>query len=232
VIKRGGRYIDTVLQSTGCDSLNILFVTTANPAFGHDSVTGCYAVSFGGNSYVTDTTLTSVFANGAVNGCDSIARHSIIIGGQVVPTIAVSNGALLATDPVAVSYQWLQNGTIIGGATAVSYSPTGATQSSYTVVATDAYGCTDTSVAYIASGINELHSEHVALYPNPNTGSFILATQNARGAIYTITNELGQVIVQNTISTDAQTIDLGNVATGVYTISVKGIGAAAFTVTK
>lgn len=231
-VKRAGRYIDTLLQSTGCDSLKILFVTVVNPAASRDSVINCRSVAFSGATYTVDTTINIVYPGAAANGCDSTVRYIIVVGGTVTPAISVSNNALLATDARAVSYQWLQNGSPIASATAATYAPTGGVVNNYQVIATDAFGCADTSAVFSASGITELQTAAIRLYPNPNNGTFIMQTRNSKGAAYIITNEAGQVMEQNIISTDKQSINLGTVATGVYTISVKGLESVSFTVTK
>ena len=232
-IKRAGTYIDTALQSTGCDSIKILIVTTLTAPVGRDTLpVGCGSVTYNAIAYTHDTTISVVIHGGAANGCDSTSRHTIIVGGTVIPTISLSGGiALTATDPAATSWQWLENGSPISGATGQNYQPTGSTQNSYSVVAQDAYGCFDTSAVYLASGINNLSTQNVKLYPNPNNGSFILETHSL-GVEYTITNSLGQVVEKNTISSMKQEINLVNAKTGVYTISMKGIEPIQFTVTK
>lgn len=231
VVRRAGRYVDTVLESIGCDSLKILFVTSLNPAVGRDSISSCAPISFGGSTYANDTTINVTLHGAAANGCDSTTRYRLYVGGKT-PTITASSTALTTVDPQAASYQWLQNGAPISSATSASYSPTGGTINSYTVVVTDIYGCIDTSAAYLADGITDLSTQTIKLYPNPNNGAFVLETHNAKGTAYTISNSLGQIVERNTIGADKQSINLGNVPTGVYTITMKGIDPISFTVTK
>lgn len=229
-VKRGGVYVDTVLQSIGCDSLKILIVTRLNPGIGLDSVSACGSVSYGGNTYSNDTTLSYVYPGASANGCDSIYRVRIYVGG-LTPTITAGTTGLTAHDPNAGTYQWLLNGVPITGATSRTYTPVGGLNS-YSVVVTDVYGCVDTSAVIMVSGINGIVVQDIKLYPNPNSGSFIMETHGSVGTAYTITNTLGQVILQNVISSDRQVIEMGNVATGVYTISVKGLDPIQFAVTK
>jgi hypothetical protein len=229
--RRTGRYVDTALQSIGCDSLHILFVTNLNPAISRDSAFGCRSANFAGNVYTIDTTINTSFPSAAANGCDSLVFTNVVVGGTS-PTITVSSTALTAVDPGGISYQWLQNGAPISGATSGNYSPTGPTVSSYSVVVTDRYGCIDTSAITMVSGITGIAVQNIKLYPNPNNGSFIMETHGARGTAYKITNTLGQVVEQNIINSDQQAIDLGNVPTGVYTLCMKGIDPIQFTVAK
>jgi hypothetical protein len=230
-IRRAGKYVDTVLESIGCDTLKVLFVTTLNPAFGRDSVSACGTVSYAGNTYQNDTVLSFTYPGAAANGCDSTLRVRIYVGGQT-PTITTVSTALTANDPNAGTYQWLQNGTPITGATSQNYSPTGGTVNGYSVVVTDVFGCVDTSAVVTVSGINGIVVQDVKLYPNPNNGSFIMETHGARGTGYTISNPLGQVVEQDVISADRQAIGIVNAATGIYTISIKGMEPIQFTVTK
>ena len=232
-IKRAGRYVDTVQMSSGCDSLKILFVTTLNPVTARDTVPAtCYSATFNGVTVYHDTTISITLRGASSSGCDSTTRYTILVGGTVKPTISVSGGiALTATDPAATSWQWLQNGSPISGATGQNYQPTGSTQNAYSVVAEDAYGCFDTSAVYLASGINNLSIQNIKLYPNPNNGSFILET-DVMGVEYIITNSLGQIIERNTISSMKQEINLVNATTGVYIISMKGVEPMQFTITK
>ncbi|MCW3126602.1 MAG: hypothetical protein JWO03_2260 [Bacteroidetes bacterium] len=62
----------------------------------------------------------------------------------------------------------------------------------------------------------------IHLYPNPSTGTFTLQTSNCLHTDYVITDMLGSVVQQKTISSDGQAIDIRNVAEGVYTLAVRG----------
>jgi hypothetical protein len=228
--RRTGQYVDTALQSIGCDSLHILFLTSLNPAISRDSAVGCGSVSYGGNTYANDTAINTVIPGGSVNGCDSIVRTNIVVGGAI-PTITSSSDTLTANDPAAAAWQWLENGTAISGANSATYVVSGSTNS-YSVAVIDVHGCVDTSAVLAISGITGIAVQSIKLYPNPNNGTFIMATHNAKGTAYTISNTLGQIVSESVISADQQAIDLGNVSTGVYTISMKGIDPIQFTVTK
>ena len=229
-VKRAGRYVDTVLMSIGCDSLKILYVTTINPGTGRDTIIHCGSVSFNGGTYANDTTINTVIPGGSANGCDSTVRHRLIVGGRT-PVISATGAVLTTTDPNAASYQWLQNGSPISGAQGASYSPIGGTMS-YSVVVTDIYGCVDTSAVLMASSISSVSSQNIRLYPSPNAGAFILESVGVKGTVYTITNTQGQVVAQQAITSDRQAVDLGNIASGIYTITMKGITPITFTVAK
>jgi hypothetical protein len=82
----------------------------------------------------------------------------------------------------------------------------------------------DTTLATI--GINENISEgnnSVAIYPNPNTGTFQLEmcsgcnTEKSKIEIY---NTMGECVYQATLNNEKQTIDLSSQPTGIYFVSV------------
>jgi alpha-tubulin suppressor-like RCC1 family protein len=70
----------------------------------------------------------------------------------------------------------------------------------------------------LATGIHDqvATKNNVTVYPNPNTGRFIIRTEDAEGAIVTVTNMLGETIYSGMILTDKLNIDLSNQSNGVY----------------
>ena len=65
------------------------------------------------------------------------------------------------------------------------------------------------------------------LYPNPNSGSFTLETANQIGQTYIITDMLGQIVQEKTITSDRQHIDMSTCAPGIYTLILRGKSGAA-----
>jgi uncharacterized repeat protein (TIGR01451 family) len=70
----------------------------------------------------------------------------------------------------------------------------------------------------------------ISLHPNPNKGTFTLQTSGSINAEYTISDMLGHIILQQTITTDDQQIDMHDAADGVYTLTVKGAQPLRFVV--
>jgi uncharacterized repeat protein (TIGR01451 family) len=82
-----------------------------------------------------------------------------------------------------------------------------------------------------ASGIkNVANLSTISLHPNPNKGTFTLQTSGSINAEYTISDMLGHIILQQTITTDDQQIDMHDAADGVYTLTVKGAQPLRFVV--
>ena len=68
-----------------------------------------------------------------------------------------------------IAYQWYLNGQIISGATSPTYIAL--VPGSYQVLITDSNGCQASSSALLVSGIENLASDNIRIYPNPLSGS-------------------------------------------------------------
>jgi len=99
------------------------------------------------------------------------------------------------------------------------------------VVTNTTVNTVDTAVR--PSGINRINpSDIIHLYPNPNKGTFTLQTSNSINSKYTITDMLGHVITEQTITTDRQAINMTGLGAGVYVLTVKGMQPLRFTVVR
>jgi hypothetical protein len=72
-------------------------------------------------------------------------------------------------------------------------------------------------------GINNISGKStISLYPNPNTGLFILQSTDAIGKQYIISDMIGRTIAQQTITSNPQNITLQNISAGPYMLEIKG----------
>ena len=122
----------------GSWSSNNTGVATVN---GSGTVTGISA----GTAVVTYS-----YTNG--NGCSSSVSTTITVYALPVPTASAAgatsfctNQSVVLNSTAANTYQWLNGGTVINGATSAAYTATA--QGSYSVQVTDANGCVNTSNA-------------------------------------------------------------------------------------
>lgn len=128
-----------------------------------------------GNTYTSsnfnaqDTLTTS-------SGCDSIVTLNLTIE-SLSATASLNNNTLNASPTGAnYQYQWINclNGNQpISGAISDTYTPQ--TNGSYAVIVTGV-SCTDTSECMVIDllSLEDLNTEGIVLYPNPNNGSFQL----------------------------------------------------------
>jgi hypothetical protein len=95
--------------------------------------------------------------------------------------------------------------------------------------------CSDTSNAAVLSvnnnvGINEFSKDNLfSVFPNPAQNVInIKAEAKLIGNIYSIFDNTGRVILTGKIKTENTSIELGNLSSGIYLISVEGINKQTF----
>ena len=124
------------------------------------------------------------------------------------------------TSTDATTFAW-DFGDEIGTSTEESPVYTYAEFGNYTVVltASNTY-CTEqeNSQEVEIVGISDLSSIGVNIYPNPSTGIFVIETQSADIQL-TITDVVGEVILQKTLVNNKEQIDISTYSNGVYFVS-------------
>lgn len=82
-----------------------------------------------------------------------------------------------------------------------------------------------------SSGINDIPTpETISIYPNPNSGSFMLSSNNNFGSEYSVHDMLGRIVASGTISSDNQTINIGAHVAGLFTLEIKNAMPVKFVV--
>jgi len=90
----------------------------------------------------------------------------------------------------------------------------------YTVVGSNAAGCTNTKTVSVTvsacTGLSELPSQNSQLlvYPNPNNGEFNLVVPEL--GVYSIINSIGQTVATIEVKESSQTISIRGLADGIY----------------
>ncbi len=235
-------YIATGTDGSGCTNTDTVMITMNSlPTVGATATftdicegnsttlngTGAstYAWSDGvidGTSFVPPATLTYTVTGTDINGC--INTGSILITVFTLPNPTITNTAGTLSIPVFTTMQWYLDGVLIPGATSSTYTPTA--DGVYTVIVTDADGCSGTSVAYThdTTGMLELNSQNFRVYPNPfNT---ILNVSNKTNEIVdlSIVNAYGQIVFSNTQFTSGQ-IDLSTFTNGIYHVRISAFAS-------
>lgn len=146
----------------------------------------------------------------------------LVIASAVPDTMCFGDSVIL-TGTGAISYLW-QPGNVNG--TVITSFPSANT--TYTVVGTDAYSCTGSSVVNVAvincaTEVEAENSTSIQIYPNPTTGIFDLSVEGLNGS-YTIIvlNVLGQKMMElqkqaNAIATEIS-LDASLLPAGAYFI--------------
>lgn len=154
----------------------------------------------------------------------SVPKVVTVHPNPATPTISI-NGNIL-TSSSTTGNQWYFNGNIISGATQQNY--TAQQNGNYYVVVTNANNCSaqSNSISITSVGISDLEKVGVlSIYPNPTTTllniQFSDNQQDVQLEIYDIS---GRVHIEKRVLTISQnsieTLNLENLASGVYTLRV------------
>lgn len=162
------------------------------------------------------------------NSCGNVISNAIAVTVYPVtpaPVISLQSDSLVSTS--AVTYQWYYNGVLIVGATDGNYVPT--QNGDYTVVITDANGCTSTSAIFTMTtvGMTEINnSTTVSLFPNPASG-LLTITGNSTSAsiVITILMPSGQVVKEVVENVNGKrfnsSVDVSKFAAGIYVVKLQ-----------
>lgn len=216
--------IPTVSVNSGNVCAGSTFTMTPSGASTYTFSSGSAVVTPSANSTYTVT-------GSSIAGCTATAISNVTV--NPLPTVnATTSSTLICTLPTqqtatlsatgANTYTWSNSTT--GSSTAVSPSVT----TTYTVTGTDANGCENTAVVTQSvsscTGIDNVSysNYNVAVYPNPNNGSFTieLSQVNSNSTIEVI-NLLGEVVYTAITSNEKTQVNINNVNTGVYFVRIK-----------
>ena len=164
-----------------------------------------------------------------VNGCT--ATQTVTVGAfpAPVPTFTAVSPVLVAGQ-VWVTYQWQLNGTDIPGATSSTY--TALVSGDYTLVVTDANGCTGTStvtnVIVVAVADPSEGLVGLTIYPNPARGEFKLLTETpiTQGLSVSITDMYGKRVAEKAMASLGHEVafDITGYSAGSYLVEVVSKG--------
>ncbi|MBT6746741.1 MAG: T9SS type A sorting domain-containing protein, partial [Flavobacteriales bacterium] len=124
-------------------------------------------------------------------------------------------------DQGTVTYEWSNTET--------TASITGLVAGTYTVVVTDdaTADCyvIDTVIVGEPQSIGELNNSiEMALYPNPNSGNFVVSISEAGNYNVVIRNVIGQTIKSDLINGTTAEFRLNNVESGIYFVTIQSDG--------
>jgi hypothetical protein len=149
------------------------------------------------------------------NYCHHITDTLVVELRNIIPVI-VRNESILGTTIPYNSYQWYKDGTLITGATGMTYIIAG--DGNYTVMVSDDT-CTATSMAYNASGtaiadINAIAGK-ISIYPNP-TRNLIYINTPVIVDISITSIEGKQIRTQSNV----KSISVADLAEGIYLLHI------------
>jgi|GEM_PF-900126 len=226
-----GTYQDTIANVAGCDSVITINLTIIPPSTSSINVSACNSYTApSGAVYNSSGTYMDTIPSLVV--CDSI----ITIGLQITTVNAgatVSGAVCTATGTTAgATFQWIDCATndTISGETSASYTATA--NGNYAVIMTIG-NCSDTSncVSVTGIGIEEnTFATKVNLYPNPNTGAFVIDLGGKYEDVSVVITDLAGRIVHAQNANNAKLIPVDfESAAGMYIVTVEsGSNKASF----
>jgi PKD repeat protein len=170
---------------------------------------------------IFDVTLITTSANGN----DTLTLSNYITVNTTPPFPTITQVGYTLTSSPATSYQWQLNAADIPGATSQSYIVL--QSGTYTVIIGDSNGCVNSaSKEVLITGIDAVNDDAgITIYPNPANGRIIIqvsSMKNGEAIIISIMNVLGKTVMEeNVIWNDHETLDVENLASGVYLLILK-----------
>ena len=167
-----------------------------------------------------------IFTDTLTNSCGGDSVLTTHYTYQPINTVVILNNYVLTAQASGYDYQWLNcdnNQAIVNG-TGQSYAPS--QNGNYAVVLIDSEsGCSDTSACFEVSGlgVNSEQLHGLQIYPNPNSGIFIIrGLDDGKYDDIEICNVSGQIVKANISIENAHIgVKLNHIANGLYFVRIK-----------
>lgn len=163
------------------------------------------------------------------NGCKDSAAIGKTVILDIVPTISASSSnsvicigetAILNLTTSATSYTWNTGATTLS----ISVSPTVTTN--YIINGTGSNGCTNSANVNVTvnacTGLNEITSSLVSVYPNPNNGilNISLTSELSHNSTLEVYDALGKLVVKQALTKELNSVNISNLDNGIYVFKV------------
>lgn len=186
-------------------------------------ITPTHVANLDGVTFIEASAFSSHFLYGEEQACVS-ATYTVTVNPTPVVTISESNGVLTAVPAVpGATYQWYLNGNPIVAPSPTDPSIPITAGGEYTVEVTSTDGCVGTANYTSTLDIESLTISDVYLFPNPAQDA-IHVHFGAETTVTTVvvTDQTGRIVIDTTVSGSETTLDVSNLSTGVYNVSLNG----------
>jgi hypothetical protein len=182
---------------------------------------------------VTPTANTTYTVVGTTASCFTTALVNVTVSPNPVVQASASSTLFCAGEPVtllgtgagSLNYQWLTdlNTILIGNSITIMPTASG----SYTLIATNSKGCEGRATVNFGvdecTGINVISGfTGLKVYPNPSSGLLNIESDNSLIKAFVLTDVTGRVIVKSELQSGKTTVDVSNLANGVYYMKLEG----------
>lgn len=173
---------------------------------------------------ITEQGTYSVTVMNAAAGCSVNLQQVVTVNNNPIPTINLMGPELMTQ--AYVSYQWNLNDVPIAGAINQTYTPI--ENGLYTVDVVAQTGCEGTSEIFNHTnvGLTQLSEHAFKVYPNPVTGKdklyFNWNEQSLTNTLIVLYDVSGAIVFQQKAEVLPEFIELPNLKSGVYHVSIEG----------
>ena len=218
-----GTYTAIATAQSGCtDTVTAIVYPQAARSYSY-TYCGTGSVTVGTHTYHSTGTYIDTLAGASIYGCDSIVTTIIQIDTLLVPTITLTNNTLSTQS--YTSYQWINNGQVIPGATSQTLTVT--QNGNFSVIVSNTNGCSDTSTVFQVTrvGIDDIKDNvSVNFYPNPCTGVIHISISKIAESLY-IYDITGRVLYSKSNVPIEDELHLEGLSKGIYhfEVNINGI---------
>ena len=233
---QSGDYEQSFTTQFGCDSIVTLHLTI-NPSTTHEfMISTCDSYIWNGTEYYESGDYEQTFTSST--GCDSIVTLHLTIetfdemqaieGDTEVDSYLTPNSVFVQSGFMSGSiYQWsiepAEAGSIIGSGNTVivNWSPEFKGDAILTVNVSNACGEGNNAITVNVKNTFDVseNSINAKLYPNPTSGDINIEVPRMQHI--TITNTLGQTVVDMELDADTSSINMAQFGTGMYLIRIQ-----------
>jgi PKD repeat protein len=208
-----------------CEGDTILFTNTT--LFGP----AAYQWSFAGGSpaasslanpqvvYNTPGTYHVTLIASSIYGSDTLFMPNYVVVNPLPATPIINHAHPNLFSSYPTGNQWYYNGTLIAGATGQYFQPSA--NGTYTVLYTNASGCSSLSAGYVFNSLGidpAVDKADITLYPNP-THQFLQINLNATdGAHFIITDLSGKICLTGQLK---EVMDVSALSNGIYMLEIR-----------
>lgn len=218
-----GTYVDTLVNSQGCDSFLtlILYKDNANFITRNDTICPYDSLYFDGQYLSTAGTYIANYKN--IGGCDSVITLNLSFRQPKSIVISLYTAKILSSTLGFKNYQWYRNDQVMSKKT--SYFVDITSSGDYQVAVRDSNDCyyVSSKFAYTYSTISNLSQNDFEIYPNPASESISINSDKLKGKNLTISifNIEGKLVKSLDLSPKNQApINIANFDKGMYIIKI------------
>jgi hypothetical protein len=212
-------------SAIGCDSTVVSIISILDQITHNQTINLCAGESIviDGQTYTTPSTASETLLSAV--GCDSTVNYNIQFYNPVNVDVSQNGLTLTSLNTNAISYQWIdcETNASIPNQTASNFTFTA--NGSVKVIVIDANNCSDTSACFSVNdlAVNELNPQNlISISPNPSSSIFNIngIDQKEIRNIEVFDNSGKLCWKQNPTKNESTSIDLSNLAQGIYQLFI------------